>query len=118
MQEDRRAFLFAVFPAALIITSIAEQQPLPAPFPSRDPQSPPFPREPGQEGPKVDPKLVLKENQKEIHSDVERLFKLAQELKDESDKADAAQVLSLPLIKKAEEIEKLAKQIKSLARYS
>jgi hypothetical protein len=41
---------------------------------------------------------------------------LATELKEEVDKTDSAKVLSVPMLKKAEEIEKLAKDIKSRAR--
>jgi hypothetical protein len=51
-----------------------------------------------------DPKLMLQHNQTQIHDDVENLYSLAVEL------------LSLPLIQKAEQIEKLAKQVKVLAR--
>jgi DNA-binding MltR family transcriptional regulator len=51
-----------------------------------------------------------------LRSDVERLVKLAEELKKEADETDQTDVLSLTLIRKAEEIEKLAKQIRSLAR--
>ncbi len=59
---------------------------------------------------------ILKANQKDIKRDVERLAELAQELKQEVEKTDSSEVLSLPLLRKAEEIEKLAKHIKSLAR--
>ena len=59
-----------------------------------------------------DPKTILKENQKEIKKDVDQLYKLAQELKEESEKTDAYNVLSLPMIRKAEEIEKLAHSVK------
>jgi hypothetical protein len=54
----------------------------------------------------------LEENQKAIKKDVDRLFDLATQLKTEVEKADSTGVLSLPLVKKAEEIEKLARQIK------
>jgi hypothetical protein len=44
---------------------------------------------------------------------VEKLFQLASELKEQVEKTDSSQVLSLALVRKAEEIEKLAKEIKS-----
>jgi hypothetical protein len=44
------------------------------------------------------------------------LLQLAQELKDEADKTEQTDVLSLSLIHRAEEIEKLARQINGLAR--
>ena len=49
---------------------------------------------------------------KDIHKKVERLYQLATELKAEVDKTDSTKVLSLNLVKKAEEIEKLARDIK------
>ena len=61
-------------------------------------------------------KVALQENDKSIKKSVEKLFQLASELKAEVDKTDSAQVLSLPMVKKAEEIEKLAKDIKSRAK--
>lgn len=65
---------------------------------------------------KPDPHVLLKENQKNIKRDVERLADLAQELKQEVGKTDSADVLSLALVRKAEEIERLAKAIKNRAR--
>ena len=54
--------------------------------------------------------------EKEIKKKVDKLFQLATELKEEVDKTDSAKVLSLAMLKKAEEIEKLAKDIKSRAK--
>jgi hypothetical protein len=73
-------------------------------FPERDPRLRP------------DPKKLLAENQKNLRRDANNLLQLAQELKMEADKTDQTDVLSLSLIHKAEEVEKLAKQIRSLAR--
>ncbi len=64
----------------------------------------------------MDPKQILKQNQSQIHDDVEKLFVLASGLKDEVEKTDSVSVLSLAMVTKAEQIEKLAKQIKNLAR--
>lgn len=66
--------------------------------------------------PRLDPRLVLKENQKDIVKDVEKMYDLALELKKEVEKTDSAEILSLQLVKKAQEIEKLAKRIQNLAR--
>ena len=73
-----------------------------------DEESSPFP--PGSR------KAALEENEKEIRKKVDKLFQLATELKHEVDKTDSAKVLSLAMLKKAEEIEKLAKDIKSRAK--
>ena len=82
----------------------------------------PGPQKPGQKdkdednaNPKFDPKLTLEANKKDIKKDVEKLFQLASELKNEVEKSDSVQVLSLAMVKKAEEIEKLAKEIRSRA---
>ena len=61
-------------------------------------------------------KAALEENEKNIKTKVEKLFQLASELKEEVEKTDSAKVLSLAMVKKAEEIEKLAKDIKTRAK--
>jgi hypothetical protein len=66
--------------------------------------------------PKIDPKLILEANQKEIKKNVEKLYDLASELKAEVEKTDSVQVLSLAMVRKTEEIEKLAKEIRSRAK--
>jgi len=68
--------------------------------------------------PRLDPKAQLKEDQKVIRRDVDRLLQMAKDLKDESDKTPETDVLSLSLVKKAEDIEKLAHQIKDRIRQS
>ena len=61
-------------------------------------------------------KVLLEENQKDIKKNVEKLFDLATQLKDQVEKTDATAVLSLAMVKKAEEIERLARQIKERAK--
>ncbi|MCU1243875.1 MAG: hypothetical protein JWO71_4601 [Candidatus Acidoferrum typicum] len=61
-------------------------------------------------------KAMLEERQKNIKKDVEKLYDLATQLKTEVEKTDSTTVLSLAMLKKAEEIEKLAKQIKDRAK--
>jgi hypothetical protein len=61
-------------------------------------------------------KTRLEEHQKNIKKEVEKLYDLASELKTEVEKTDSTTVLSLAMVKKAEEIEKLAKQIKDHAK--
>jgi hypothetical protein len=67
---------------------------------------------------RADPKAQLKEDQKTLRRDVDRLLHLVQDLKDESDKTPETDVLSLSLVKKTEEIEKLAHQIRDRIRAS
>jgi hypothetical protein len=61
-------------------------------------------------------KRMLEENQKDIKKKVEKLYDLASELKAEVDKTDSSKVLSLNLVRKAEEIEKLARDIKNRSK--
>jgi len=113
MDRSRRNFLGAIIPAAwAAAAALANAQNPPQGQPEQ--RGPGFPRE--DEHSKIDPRLVLKHNQVQIKSDVEKLFALAEELKTEMKKTDSSEVLSLPLVHKAEEIEKLAKHIKDLAR--
>jgi len=61
-------------------------------------------------------KAILEERQKNIKKEVERLYDLASELKTEVERTDSTTVLSLAMLKKADEIEKLARQIKDQAK--
>jgi hypothetical protein len=79
-------------------------------------QNPQQPKDDEMRPPKLDPKLILEANQKEIKKNVEKLFDLASELKAEVEKTDAVQVLSMAMLRKTEEIEKLAKEIRARAK--
>lgn len=57
-------------------------------------------------------KAILEQNQKDIKKDIEKLFQLASELKEQAEKTDATTVLSLAMLRKTEEIEKLAHTIR------
>ena len=57
----------------------------------------------------------MENNKKDIKKSIEKLFQLASELKSEVEKTDSLQVLSVAMLKKTEEIEKLAKEIRSRA---
>jgi hypothetical protein len=57
-----------------------------------------------------------RQNQQEIRLEVQRLYAMATELKDEVDKTNADAVLSLSVVKRAQDIEKLAKQIRDRAK--
>lgn len=61
-------------------------------------------------------KSMLEANDKDIKKRVEKLYQLATELKVEVEKTDSIKVLSVAMVKKAEEIEKLAKEIKTRAK--
>jgi hypothetical protein len=61
-------------------------------------------------------KKILESNDKDMKKKVDRLYQLATELKDEVEKTDSSKVLSLNLMKKAEEIERLARDIKNRSK--
>jgi hypothetical protein len=61
-------------------------------------------------------KVLLEANEKDIKKNIEKLYQLATDLKAEVEKTDSSQVLSLAMVKKAEEIERLARDIKTRAK--
>ncbi len=61
-------------------------------------------------------KKAQEERRKQIGKDTDRLTQLVSDLKDLLAKADSTNVLSLDAVKKAEEIEKLAKRLKNNLR--
>ncbi len=79
-------------------------------------QNPQQPKDDDSNQPKLDPKLILEANQKEIRKNVERLYGLASELKAEVEKTDSTHVLSVAMLRKTDEIEKLAREIRSRAK--
>ena len=60
-------------------------------------------------------KAANKQRQEDIRKDTQKLFQLASELKDAVDKTNE-NMLSLDVVKKAEEVEKLAKKVKDKMR--
>ena len=108
----------SAFEALAQTTPPRGQSPPPPPGPAGNPRTnfPPFPETPRPPEPKLDPRAALKKNQETIKRDVKRLAELARQLESEMEKTDAAEVLSLQVVRTAEEIEKLAKNIKNLAR--
>jgi hypothetical protein len=124
MHPSRRTFLgFTVGLALATAVGAQNRTPQPAPMP-RSPGTwgpdPPFSRPPSpfpsEAPPKSDPRQVLKANQEDIKKDVDRLSELVSELRKGLDDSDTKDVLSLDVIHKTEEIEKLAKQIRGLVR--
>ena len=112
--ESRRKFLttaIAVGVPAGILALVPGAQ-----VRAQHPQNPQQQKEDESHPPKIDPKLILEANQKEIKKSVEKLYDLASELKAEVEKTDSVQVLSVAMLRKTDEIEKLAKEIRSRAK--
>lgn len=124
MLESRRGWLICGaaalgLAAAKPLLSHAQAQgraePKPVPYPNgRDPNKDPQLDEPTR----VDPRAIALANQKKLRASVSKLYGMVSELKEEVEKTDEHSVLSISLVRKAQEIEKLAKQIKNLARDS
>jgi hypothetical protein len=117
MKASRRALLRTIAGAAAASSVAAAVGLGQDPFPKQ-----PSPIRPSDDEPNLNPnlksptKVRLEENQKDIKKDIEKLFDLASQLKQQVEKTDATAVLSLAMLKKAEEIEKLARQIRELAK--
>ena len=121
MSDSRRRLLMTFVGATgalalkpLFLAAQAHPQPLPSPnAPDRN-----FPHRVGDPDPTTDtdPKAVDKQNQIEIRAEVQKLYDLVSELKEQVEKTDANSTLSVSLVKKAQQIEKLAKQIKDRAK--
>jgi hypothetical protein len=82
------------------------------------PTAPPDPSgDPDEASPSKSPtKVMLESNEKDIKKSIDKLFQLATDLKEEVEKTDSSKVMSVAMIKKAEEIERLAHDIKTRAR--
>lgn len=91
----------------------ARTTPKARPYPNgRDPNADPTNDEPSR----PDPKAIQQANQKKLREDVAKLYEMAAELKDQVEKVDANFVVSVSFVKTAQQIEKLAKEIRNLAR--
>jgi hypothetical protein len=114
-QSRRRLFQMVPYGLAAMFTQLrgtSAQNPIPAPNPRRDMGD----RDESPNPPPGAKKAMLEQHQKDIKKDIEKLYTLASELKTEVEKTDATVILSLAMVKKAEEIEKLARQIKDHAK--
>src|ERR1700679_1561657 len=118
MEPKKRNFITQLFswalaaPLALLAVRALAQNPSPklpaGNTPVYDGRNDPI----GDNGAKPDPKLILKQNKEQIHDDVEKLYALASELKDEVEKTDSANVLSLTIVGKHEKVKKPPKKNK------
>jgi len=124
MEESRRHLLFTLVGTAGVLildpflaSTNAQGRPSPQPLPSPNAPDPHVPN--GMNGPEPtvdDGRANALANQKELRADVARLYEMVSELKQQVEKTDSNTMLSMPLVKKAQQIEKLAKQIKQLAK--
>ena len=115
--DTRRMFLRGLLVAGVAAGIVSGQMTGQAPPPVISPDH----RHGQDSGPEENPfpdrtKKVLEENDKEMKKKVDRLYELATELKAEVDKTDSSKVLNMSLLKKTEEIEKLAREIRNRSK--
>lgn len=89
-------------------------QPFPSPNAPTNPNAPAGLDTPQIVKPQKAPPNTM--NQEQIVASVQQLYKLAAELKDEAEHTNLKMTLPLDFVKKAQQIEKLAKQIKEHAK--
>ncbi len=121
MRESRRSFVIGVAAAASVVgtmpTMLCVQRRI----------IPPPPPEPAEKGNPADvhsnpaastaaKRALLLRNEKEFREGVERLYQLTSALREELQKTPTTDVFSLHIVKQTEEIEKLAKSLKSRAK--
>ena len=89
----------------------------PQPRPSPNAPNPNYP--PGLDGPQMkgpDPKSVDRQNQAELKGDIEKLYALVFVLREQMKMTDSTSTMSVTIVKQAQQIEKLAKEIKDRAK--
>ncbi|MGC1418092.1 MAG: hypothetical protein WA817_22580 [Candidatus Acidiferrum sp.] len=125
MAGTRRGFLMTLVVAAIcsvaadrsVFAQVRKNNPFPSPPQSAETENP---AETAAAAAKSDSnkatKLALEQYEKVFREDVERLYQLASELKEEVGKTPTAEVFSVQMYRRAEAIEKLAKQLKVKAK--
>lgn len=124
MPESRRNLLTILFSAASVLTiePLLGGAQAPAPGSGSAPKAKVYPngQDPNatgiEEPSRLDPKAIERANQQKIRTDVVKLYEMVSDLKEQIEKTDATSTLSVSILKKAQQIEKLAKQIKDLAK--
>ena len=114
MCSSRRVFIGAWLSFAASAAAVwATQQRPPAPQfppPVPPPEPPELPRNQKRD------RLMLKANRAAISKDVTRMSELVDALQKQLKENDTTDILSLDVIRKSEEIEKLARQVRDLVR--
>ena len=121
MFQSRRSFLGAAASLAAAsvwgVASLGAQSQDPIALPNMPRM--PIPQDaigPAPPEPKINPAERMKRNQAEIEKSMTRLKEAVGELQKDFDANSATSVLSMSAVHKTEEIEKLARQIRSLMR--
>ena len=124
MGETRRRFLMVLAAAAscsvtadgFVAAQVHNTKPFPTPPESAEKQNPAEAAAAAKGDSQSAKRVALQQNEKEFRADVERLYQLASELKEEVEKIATTDVFSLQMYKRTQEIEKVAKLLKSKAK--
>jgi hypothetical protein len=126
MNETRRTFVTAAFARTLVVATgacaglgaplFAQRSIKPPPPPQPADTHPPSGSDADVPGVRAAKRAQLQRNAEEFREGVERLYGLTGELREEVQKTGTTDVLSVRTYKKAEQIEKLAKQLKDKAK--
>jgi hypothetical protein len=121
MRETRRKFVVGLAAGSFLAAGAEflfgqRHAPRPRMQPRRFPVDASQNGDPATLDPKAAKTALLLQNEKEFREGVEHLSVLVNELREEVDKTATTDVLSVRMYKKAQEIEKLAKQIKNKAK--
>jgi hypothetical protein len=116
--ETRRSFVVLMFLSGICSGLLGD--PIRGQNPGGRPTPPPpgAGQDPDENGPPLPnpDKKILESNDKDMKKKVEELYQLASQLKAAVEKTDSSKVLSLDLVRKAEEIEKLAHDIRNRSK--
>ena len=123
MRETRRIFLKALAAAAScsaaadcsVFGQVRGDKPFPNPPASAETQNP-AEKVAAASDPRNAKRAALQQNEKEFRAGVDRLYQMASELKQDVDKTVTTEVFSVQMYKRTEEIEKVAKMLKSKAK--
>jgi hypothetical protein len=103
--------------AAAPLLLSAQSRPVPQPLPSPNAPDPHFPQGINGPGPSTpSQKAIYKQTQVVMKDDIERMYSLVSELRQDVQLTDTTAVFNVSFVKKAQQIEKLAKQVKDLAK--
>lgn len=123
MESGRRTFIGTALTMVAAAAASKAQLPDASQQPIPQQQEPPSARTalsdaenkfPGEPPVRLDPAAIMRANQDKVKKDVGKMADLIQELQKELNENDSKDILSIDVLKKSEEIEKLAKQVRDM----
>jgi hypothetical protein len=99
-----------------VLAQVHNTKPFPTPPEAAEKQNPAEAAAAAKGDPQSAKRVALQQNEKEFRAGAERLYRLVSELKQEVDKTVTTEIFSVQMYKRTEEIEKVAKLLKSKAK--